>query len=197
MRLKQILLTYAVIAFMAAFPAQAEELQIGCYPKAELLSKLQENRQSQIGQMMLKSKSAAKKATLTAAHNGKGYMHNGRGYLIESTNGEACIIARMRIDPGPEKNQLTISTLHTFDKQEFTSEEWKKLAQHAAQNAEKARKDYIAKGYTEDEVNKAMEVIAILSKNRGLPNQVDAKFIYQVMPDGNLKRISEEAYAPY
>lgn len=196
MRLKQTLLTTAVVSFMAASPAKAEELQIGCYPKAELLAKLQANQQSQIDKMVLQSESDAKKATLTAEHNGKGYVHGGRGYLIKSLDNEACIIARMRIDTGSEKDRLTLSALHLWGQQELTSREWKQVARHAEENPDKVRQDFEAKGFSKADIDKALKVLSILAKNGGLPDQVDAEFHYKIKVTGEPMLLSQKILEP-
>ena len=191
MRLKQTLLTSAVIALIAAFPAHADELQIGCYPKAELLAKLQANQQSQIDKMVLQSESGAKKATLTVEHNGKGYVHGGRGYLIESLDSEACIISRMRTDTGSEKEQLKISSLHAWGEQELTADEWKHVAKSAISNYKRTKDSLIKKGYSNEEADKALHVLAILGKQGGLPGEFDTNFLYQLSGESSPKLLEK------
>jgi hypothetical protein len=94
---RQFFLITLSTTLLAVLPAKAESLKAGCYPKQEVVTFLQNNHQSQVDQFYAVTYQGRKKTTLTAEHNGTGYVKGGMAYLVETDDKEACITAKMRV----------------------------------------------------------------------------------------------------
>ena len=195
MRLKKPILTAAVIALMIAFPAHAEELQIGCYPKAELMATVKAQKQGMIDQYLRKTPQGDKKTTITGEHNGTGFVHNAPGYILESSDDKtACVLAKTKVMPGEQENQLKVDTVYKLGSKELTSEEWRKVADYAQKNEAKLRADMRREEMSLADTETTLKALEIIGRHGGYPGNVSAKFLYKIDSDGKVIALSRSDF---
>lgn len=115
------LLLILLSGLCVSVPAWAETLKIGCYPKQNVISFLKEHNQGQVDQFYRVTLEGRKKTTVTAEHNGSGYIKGGIAYMVETDRHEACVNAKMRVlHMGPDA--LDGKTFFTDSDKDVTSE---------------------------------------------------------------------------
>ncbi len=163
--------------------AHAADIPMGCMPKEKLQALFKENHQSFLEQFIRGTPKGDFKTSVTSKYANGGYITGGIGYIVESREAEACVIAKTRLDQGPGKDEVTVSTLHEFAGHTMTAAEHKKVAGIALKDPAAQRAKWISEGVTEEQADRWLKALKMIVDSPMMPYEESMKLTYRLLPD--------------